>query len=99
MAAYCTRIVNGGDVIKQFLKPELFVDPVALLRTGQAQKRFKKGSKCLIKMSADLDHIVQILENTLKHMVPVSDDVSGFACFCDAAQIAWVKVKYLRYFP
>ena len=94
LAAYCQRVVNSGHpVVKSMIAPDMLADPVSMVREGVRSDRLH------IMHTHDIDDvIVPNLRRALSAMLPVYDDHRGFRSFCLAAEIAWIKVRYVRRF-
>jgi hypothetical protein len=96
LSAYCQRVVNSSDrVVKSMINPNQLIDPIKVLREGLAAGVLQGSSP----VKGDVESIiVPNLRRAFGAMVPVFEDTLGFRSFCIAAEIAWVKIGYLRHF-
>jgi len=94
LAAYCQRVVNSSHpVVKSMITPDSLTDPVGAIREGVRSQRLH------IDFASDIDNmILPNMRRAFGSMLPVYDDHRGFRSFCVAAEIAWVKVSYVRRF-
>ena len=93
IAAYCERIVNANDEeVKRHIRADMLSNPVRSLRDGI------KDGKLKLTFPADVEEkIIPMMRDSLSALVPVREDEVGFNSFCDASQISWVRVRYLRH--
>ena len=96
LSAYCQRVVNSSDaVVKSMISPESLTNPIKDIREGLRDNRLYKSAS-IIKYLESI--IVPNMQRAFGAMVPVFEDHLGFRSFCTAAEIAWVKVSYIRRF-
>ena len=85
LSAHCQRILNADDdVVKAGLHLETLID---LPKTLAA---------CRYDSPSDFERLALLLERVIARMKPVSADADGFRMLCERAQIAWLKVWYVK---
>ena len=92
LAAYCQRVINAGHpVVNSMIAPDSLSDPIGMIREGVSSGRLN------MKDPSDIDTtIVPNLQRAFGSMKPMYADERGFSSFCIAAEIAWIKVGYVR---
>jgi len=105
LAAYCQRLIypkgNGfedhAERIRQATDPGRFAD---------VNKLFTKGSGNLVldiangelwfNNDADRSKVLGFLKGSFQLMPPPTIDATGFHCFCERSQLAWLYVRLVR---
>ena len=85
LATFCQRIVNASDKeVKEHLNLEKLMDLPNTLA----------GLHC--DGSDAFEHISGVLEHVTRKLKPVATDEDGFKIYLEEAQIAWLRVPYLK---
>ena len=95
-SAYCQRVINSSDaVVKSMISPQSLTSPIKDIREGVRDNRLYTSASIIQDVETVM---VPNMRRAFGAMVPVYDDELGFRSFCTAAEIAWVKVSYIRRF-
>ena len=87
LSAFCQRLANASDpAVRATIRLEKLMD----LPNTLADPALYSDGRVVF------EHVSSMLDDVIRHVQPVATDEAGFRILCEASQLAWIRIDYVR---